>query len=536
MSTANNKNGGKATRTTSRQAAVAKANKASTAETRSNLPAAIENSIPLPLVNINESGIIEAVSEKAAAILATPPRESSDLVGMRWDEVWVAAGGAGETADIKSLSAVQATQLDNQPVCLICEVDSKSKQRTVTWHPLPTQPESAEADMFRSMMSSIPINVIMADRNHTITYMNPASVETLRTIEHLLPVGVNDIVGQKIDIFHKNVQRPRSIASNPQKMPHAAVIQLGDEYMELLVSCIRDSHGEMIGAMATWALVTARLRLADEFEANIKTVAETVAEAAGQLQANSMQMAESSQRTTAQSDEANAAAQLAAQNVESVAASTSQLTGAISEISARVHEASSMTSQAVEQAESTDQTIRALGESSQQIGEVIKVITSIAQQTNLLALNATIEAARAGEAGKGFAVVANEVKELARQTARATEEISVKIASIQAATEGSAKAIASIASSIHKIDDIATTIAGAVEEQSVATSDISRSIADAAESTRAVTKAITTITEAARQNQSIAQEILQFGEELSRESNHLNTVSAEFVTRIRSHK
>lgn len=390
--------------------------------------------------------------------------------------------------------------------------------------------------MFQSMMNSIPINVIMADDTHTITYMNPASLETLKTIEHLLPCGVNEIVGQKIDIFHKNVQRPRSIASNPQKMPHAAVIELGDEHMELLVSCIRNSKGDMIGAMATWSLVTARIRLADEFESNIKTVAETVAEAAGQLQANSMQMAESSQRTTVQSDQANAAAQLASQNVDSVAASTSQLTGAISEISARVHEASSMTSQAVEQAESTDQTIRALGESSQQIGEVIKVITSIAQQTNLLALNATIEAARAGEAGKGFAVVANEVKELARQTARATEEISVKIASIQAATEGSAKAIASIAASIHKIDDIATTIAGAVEEQSVATSDISRSIGEAADSTREVTKAITMITEAARQNQTVANEILQFGEELSRESSHLNTVSAEFVTRIRSHK
>ena len=532
MSTASNKNGGKSTRQTSQSASRKTPSKTRPASSPSGFLAAID----LPVVVLNQSGVIESLSERAAEMLANPPHEPTELVGMRWNDVWLAAGGAPDAAEAPMQASVQITSLDAEPVCLACEVDSTTKRRTLTWHAVAQQPESAEADMFKSMMYSIPINVIMADRSHTITYMNPASVETLKTIEHLLPVGVNDIIGQKIDIFHKNVQRPRSIASNPQKMPHAAVIELGDEHMELLVSCIKNSHGEMIGAMATWSLVTSRIRLADEFEANIKTVAETVSEAAGQLQANSMQMAEASQRTTVQSDQANSAAQLAAQNVESVAASTSQLTGAISEISARVHEASSMTSQAVEQAESTDQTIRALGESSQQIGEVIKVITSIAQQTNLLALNATIEAARAGEAGKGFAVVANEVKELARQTARATEEISIKIASIQAATEGSAKAIASIAASIHKIDDIATTIAGAVEEQSVATSDMSRSIADAAESTRAVTKAIGAITEAARENQTVANEILQFGEELTRESSHLNTVSAEFVTRIRSHK
>lgn len=531
MATASNKNGNKTT-SASPQAPSRKTASSTTAKAKQSAP----NPNAFAIVTVNSKGLIESATEAAEDQLSSVPQRTETLQGQRWDETWIAAGGAEDAADLDSLANVHATTLDGESVCLVCNQDAKSKSWTVAWHAMPELPGSSEADMFRSMMNSIPINVIMADQSHTITYMNPASVETLKTIEHLLPVGVNEIVGQKIDIFHKNVQRPRSIASNPQKLPHAAVIELGDEHMELLVSCIRNSKGEMIGAMATWSLVTARIRLADEFESNIKTVAETVAEAAGQLQANSMQMAESSQRTTTQSDQANAAAQLASQNVDSVAASTSQLTGAISEISARVHEASSMTSQAVEQAESTDQTIRALGESSQQIGEVIKVITSIAQQTNLLALNATIEAARAGEAGKGFAVVANEVKELARQTARATEEISVKIASIQAATEGSAKAIASIAASIHKIDDIATTIAGAVEEQSVATSDISRSIGDAAESTREVTKAIAMITEAARQNQSVANEILQFGEELSRESSHLNTVSAEFVMRIRSHK
>ncbi|XZE52503.1 methyl-accepting chemotaxis protein [Planctomycetaceae bacterium SH139] len=526
MSTASNANKGKAgaTQRKASSRAVAKAN------------ATAWDDLQLAVVTVDGAGVIQSLSETAAAQLAVGEKASEDLVGLRWGEVWIAAGGSEQVADLQSVQDSQVCELDGTSVCLVTRTSASDQMRTIFWHEMSETADTAHSEMFRSMMHSIPINVIMADRSHTITYMNPASIDTLRTIEHLLPCGVDEIVGQKIDIFHKNVQRPRSIASNPQKMPHSAVIPVGDEFMELLVSCIRDSQGEMIGAMATWSLVTARLRLADEFESNIKSVAETVAEAAGQLQANSTQMAESSLRTSQQSDSASASAQLASQNVGAVAASTNQLTGAISEISARVHEASSMTSQAVEQAEATDQTIRALGESSQQIGEVIKVITSIAQQTNLLALNATIEAARAGEAGKGFAVVANEVKELARQTARATEEISVKIASIQAATEGSAKAIGSIAESIHKIDDIATTIAGAVEEQSVATSDISRSIAEAADSTQEVTEAIASITEAAKQNQSVANEILQFGEELSRESNHLSTVSAEFVTRIRSHK
>lgn len=193
-----------------------------------------------------------------------------------------------------------------------------------------------------------------------------------------------------------------------------------------------------------------------------------------------------------------------------------------------------MTAMAVSQANQTNDRIKDLGESSAEIGQVIKVITSIAQQTNLLALNATIEAARAGEAGKGFAVVANEVKELARQTAKATEEISQKIEAIQSSTGGAITAIKSIGETISKINEISTTIASAVEEQSAATSEISRNVAEAAKGTAEVSNNITGVSQAADEAGRSAGDILAAASGLSQESVKLDAVATKFLERMRA--
>ena len=186
----------------------------------------------------------------------------------------------------------------------------------------------------------------------------------------------------------------------------------------------------------------------------------------------------------------SAASEEVSKTAQAVATAVDQMNASIREIAKNAAEAAKVAATAVGVADTTNSSIAKLGESSAEIGKVIKVITSIAQQTNLLALNATIEAARAGEAGKGFAVVANEVKELAKETAKATEDISQKIEAIQADTNGAVTAIREISEIINRIADIQTTIASAVEEQTATTNEMNRNVAEAASGTRDITSAI----------------------------------------------
>ncbi len=388
----------------------------------------------------------------------------------------------------------------------------------------------AREEMVRiqNMMDNIPINVMLANRDFELVYLNPASTKTLSKIPHLLPVPVDKILGQKIDIFHKQPEHQRRFLSDPKNMPHRANIKLGDQTLSLNVSAIHNKSGEYIGPMVTWSVITEQVKLADD----LKTLVSVLASSSTEMQASSKGLAATSEETARQAQVVAAASEEATRNVETVSSAAEELTSSIAEIARHVQEASKMTSQAVAEAERTNITIKDLGESSDEIGQVVKVITSIAQQTNLLALNATIEAARAGEAGKGFAVVANEVKELARQTAKATEEISQKIAAIQSATGGAQGAIKSISESINKINEISTTIASAVEEQTAATNEISRNVAEAAKGTAEVTNNIAGVSQAADEAGKGASDILSAADGLAKESQRLDQVTNSFLKTI----
>ena len=410
----------------------------------------------------------------------------------------------------------------------------------VTWDVV-TQKLKTENEVARvnSMMENAPVNVMFADKDSfQITYANPASIKTLKTIEQYLPITVEQLVGATIDIFHKNPAHQRKILTDPNNLPHRAKIQVGPEVLDLLVSAIYDKDKSYMGPMVTWEVITEKLaaeKREQEMSENMKNVlanvaekAQTLAGAAEELTATSQQMAGNAEETSAQANVVSAASDQVNQNIQTVATGSEEMSASIKEIAHNATQATKVTSDAVLLADSTNKTVTKLGVSSAEIGQVIKVITSIAEQTNLLALNATIEAARAGEAGKGFAVVANEVKELANQTAAATEDISNKIQAIQTDTQSAVGAIGEISTVIGQISDISNTIASAVEEQSATTNEITRNVTDASRGSQEIVENIAGVAQAAHSTTEGAANTQSAASELSKLAAELQDIVSQF--------
>ena len=261
---------------------------------------------------------------------------------------------------------------------------------------------------------------------------------------------------------------------------------------------------------------------------SISVSAMQVASASEELNATSQQITANSEETSAQADVVNKSAQAVSQNLQTVATGAEEMGASIKEIAKNATEAAKVATSAVKVAETTTATVSKLGDSSTEIGQVIKVITSIAQQTNLLALNATIEAARAGEAGKGFAVVANEVKELAKETAKATEDISRKIEAIQTDTKAAVDAIGTISGVIHQINDISNTIATAVEEQNATTNEMSRNVSEAAQGSGEITGNIAGVAQAAESTSRGAGDTQKASQQLVETSAQLRRLVEQF--------
>ncbi|WCL55403.1 methyl-accepting chemotaxis protein [Gimibacter soli] len=349
---------------------------------------------------------------------------------------------------------------------------------------------TAKAAELLQVLDKMPINAMLCDpQTLEMIYMNETSRHTLMGLQHLLPIPVDDIIGKSIDVFHKDPSHQRRILADPTNLPFKTRIRLGDEYLCLEISAIRDVTGAYTAALATWAVVTAQV-----------AVEQSVAETAGRMQQDVDGLRATAGELTGIAGESSdlatvvaSAAEEASVNVQTVARAAEELSASVREIGQRTQRTADIAFAAQEESARTRDIVRDLEASSSQITAIVQLIADIASQTNLLALNATIEAARAGEAGKGFAVVANEVKSLAGQTASATQEITGQVSKIQSEIARVVQTMGSVATVIDEVNEITAEVASAVQEQDAATQEIARSIQEAAEGTNKVASDITQV-------------------------------------------
>ena len=338
----------------------------------------------------------------------------------------------------------------------------------LTWSVVTAQVrEQRRVARLMRMVDEMPINVMTLNpEDFTIDYANKTSLNTLRPLEQLLPCKVDQIVGRCVDIFHKNPSHQRGLLADDSRLPYRSLIMLGKEKLDLKVSAITDEHGRYIAPMMVWSIATGREQMAED----VNGVVKAVSSASTEMQSSASAIAATAEETAVQS--------------QTVASAAEQLRTSVEEISRQVVQSTQIANRAVEDAGRSSEMIGGLKDSAQRIGEVVNMIQDIAEQTNLLALNATIEAARAGEAGKGFAVVASEVKALANQTAKATEEIAQQVNEIQQSTSTAVDSVEGIRKIIDEMDLIATAISAAVEEQGVSTQEVAENIASVSDASK----------------------------------------------------
>ncbi|MEM1033208.1 MAG: methyl-accepting chemotaxis protein [Myxococcota bacterium] len=456
---------------------------------------------------------------------------------------------------------------------------------SATDHPAAPDAERISSVDFAALLDALPHAVVFADQRGRVRYVNDAAIRDLVASNPELPATSSQWAGLSMASLHPALP-PATRPSAPTPL------QLGDQRVRAVAVPVRHAEERSEpGTVVTWTedRIDPEMRLArdravaeatalaahldraadfartaaagdltvtltstnhegtptetgasmtaalNELTGGFQRVvsetashAEALATAAQAVLDTSSQIVAGAARATEQAEEVASGSGEVDRNVQTVAAGTEEMTVSIREIAKSASEAARVAARGVEAAEATNATVAKLGESSAEIGKVVKVITAVAEQTNLLALNATIEAARAGEAGKGFAVVANEVKELAKETAKATDDIAAKIDTIQRDTEGAVVAIGDITDIINQISSIQTTIASAVEEQTATTGEMARNVAEAARGSAVAVHSVARVRETARETSKDAATTQAAAEDLGRLTQALHRTIAPF--------
>ncbi len=447
---------------------------------------------------------------------------------------------------------------------------------------------AAEAARVAAMVENSPACMMYADDSLALVHINPAARRALSRLGAEL--SAERLQGQPLSRFFRDSRATGAFLRDESNLPLHVEAEIGGETIELVLSAIHDDAGRRAGTLVSWEIVTEKLaaerrarelaerevRSAQELQQKvermlqsvdaisrgdltvqidvrgedaigrmgealarllvdlrgsmqrIRTSAEALARSSETLGAVSQQMSSEARQTATQVHVVADAASKVSGSMRTVTESTDGMNQSIGEIARSASAAAKVARTAVETADETNATVSELDRSSEEIGKILKTINTIAQQTNLLALNATIEAARAGEAGRGFAVVANEVKELAKETAKATTDISAKIGAIQSGSRGAVEAISRIGAIIREIDNLQTTIAAAVEEQTAMTKDISQNLSGATSSSAAITANMEQVATAAKGTSEGASHSLEVSNEVSRMSGDLLAAVGHF--------